>query len=365
MEYRKCPKNGERISILGFGGNYVALTEEAEGLAMVRKAFEHGVNHFDLATCEPECFALLGKALADVREQVRYQVHFGADYRSGLYARTYKLEDIQASIAWQLERLQTDYIDYGFIHCIDEDRDWKEFVEGGALDYLLELKAKGIVHHIGASTHTPRMANVMMDAVDIDMLMFSINPAYDDHHGRYALGSFDEREALYKRCEAENVAISVMKPFAAGMLFGDEKSPFGQALTVYQCLQYELDKPAVVTILPGFSSLAEVDAYLGFLDAADSEKDYSVLETLTAKDIEGRCVYCSHCQPCPVGIDIALVNKYYDIVLSGDEQARDHYLKLEKTASYCIACGSCNQRCPFKVDQLARMKEMATYFGEV
>lgn len=365
MEYRRCPKTGDEISILGLGGNYVSLTSEEEGIAIIKAAYEHGVNHFDLASSEAACYPLFGKALADVRENIRYQIHFGADYRSGLYARTYKLEDIKASIAWQLEQLQTDYIDYGFIHCIDEERDWREFVDGGALDYLMELKAKGVVHHIGASTHTPRMANMIMDAVDIDMLMFSINPAYDDHHGRYALGSFDEREALYRRCETEGVAISVMKPFAAGMLFDENKSPFGQALSVYQCLQYELDKPAVVTILPGFSSLEEMNHYLGFLDASAEEKDYAVLETLTAKDVEGRCVYCSHCQPCPVGIDIALVNKYYDIVLSGDEQARDHYLGLEKTASYCIACGSCNQRCPFHVDQLARMKEMAAYFGEV
>ena len=365
MEYRNCPKTGDKISALGLGANYLSTSGEEEGMAIIRMAYDHGINHFDLATSEAEAFSLFGKALADVKENIRYQIHFGADYRSGLYARTYKLKDIKASIAWQLEQLQTDYIDYGFIHCIDEERDWREFCEGGALDYLLELKERGIVRHIGASTHTPRMANLIMDKVDLDLLMFSINPAYDDHHGRYALGSFDEREALYRRCEAENVGISVMKPFSAGMLFDENKSPFGKALTLNQCVQYALDKPAVVTILPGFSSLKEMEHYLKFLDAPMDAKDYSVLETMTAKNIEGRCVYCSHCQPCPAGIDIALVNKYYDIVLSGDEQARDHYLSLEKTASYCIACGSCNQRCPFHVDQLARMKEMATYFGEV
>lgn len=365
MKYRTCPKNGESISMLGMGGSYLSTLGEEEGIAIIRTAYERGVNHFDLASSEAESFPLFGRALADVRDQIHYQVHFGSDYRSGTYARTYELEEIKKAVAWQLEQLQTDYIDYGMIHCIDEERDWRAFLEGGILDYMMELKAKGVIRHIGASTHTPRMANMIMDAVDIDILMFSINPAYDDHHGRYALGSYDEREALYQRCEKEGVGISVMKPYSAGMLLDGDKSPFGQPLTIYQCLQYELDKPAVLTILPGISSLKELQQYLDFETATDEERDYAVLDSLTSKDIEGRCVYCSHCQPCPAGIDIALVNKYYDIVLSGDEQARDHYLSLEKTASYCIACGSCNQRCPFHVDQLARMKEMAAYFGEV
>lgn len=365
MEYRNCPKTGDKISALGLGANYVSTSGEEEGLKIIRMAFEHGVNYFDLASSEAESFALFGKALADVRDQIYYQVHFGADYRSGTYARTYKLEEIKAAIAWQMEQLQTDYIDYGFIHCIDEERDWREFQDEGVLDYMLKLKEEGVIHHIGASTHTPRMANLIMDKVDLDMLLFSINPAYDDHHGRYALGSFDEREALYRRCEKENVGISVMKPFSAGMLFDGDKSPFGKPLSLYQCVQYALDKPGVVTVLPGFTTVKELEEYLSFEHASAEERDYSILKEMTAKDVEGRCVYCSHCQPCPVGIDIALVNKYYDIVLSGDEQARDHYLNLEKTASYCIACGSCNQRCPFHVDQLARMKEMTAYFGEV
>ena len=365
MKYRKCPKNGEQISVLGLGGNYLSTLGEEEGVAIIRTAYERGVNFFDLATSEAETFPLMGKALADVRENIRYQIHFGADYRNGTYARTYKLEDIKEAVAWQLKQLQTDYIDYGMIHCIDEDRDWRAFLEDGILDYMLELKEQGVIRHLGASTHTPRMANLMMDAVDLDMLMFSINPAYDDHHGRYALGSADEREALYRRCEVEGVGISVMKPFSAGMLFDGEKSPFGKPLTLYQCVQYALDKPAVVTVLPGFTTVKELEEYLSFETASAEERDYSILEEMTVKDVEGRCLYCSHCQPCPAGIDIALVNKYYDIVLSGDEQARSHYLGLEKTASYCIACGSCNQRCPFHVNQLARMKEMAKYFGEM
>lgn len=75
-------------------------------------------------------------------------------------------------------------------------------------------------------------------------------------------------------------------------------------------------------------------------------------------------MYCNHCQPCPAGLDVGLINKYYDLTLAGDVLAREHYETLEKTAGDCIQCGHCNSRCPFHVDQVARMEEIAAYFGK-
>lgn len=77
----------------------------------------------------------------------------------------------------------------------------------------------------------------------------------------------------------------------------------------------------------------------------------------------GKCVYCNHCKPCPVGIDVGLVNKYYDLARNGDSMAAEHYHGLELGAGDCIQCGHCNSRCPFQVDQMARMQEIASYFG--
>lgn len=65
------------------------------------------------------------------------------------------------------------------------------------------------------------------------MMMFSINPAYDYHEGAYAIGSADERSGIYRRCEAENIGITVMKPFSGGQLLNAHSSPFGVALTPY------------------------------------------------------------------------------------------------------------------------------------
>ena len=71
-----------------------------------------------------------------------------------------------------------------------------------------------------------------------------------------------------------------------------------------------------------------------------------------------------HCQPCPAGLDVGLINKYYDLAQAGDVLAKDHYMNLEKTASDCIACGHCDSRCPFHVEQVKRMEEIRGYFGK-
>lgn len=105
------------------------------------------------------------------------------------------------------------------------------YEKNGVLDYLLEMKAQGIVKYIGLSTHAPALANAVLDKHILDMMMFSINPMYDYGQGDYAIGSDGERHKLYRRCEKEGVGISVMKPFNAGQLLDAKQSPFHQALT--------------------------------------------------------------------------------------------------------------------------------------
>lgn len=67
---------------------------------------------------------------------------------------------------------------------------------------------------------------------------------------------------------------------------------------------------------------------------------------------------------CPAGLDIALINKYHDLVGLGDRLAREHYLTLEKTASDCLARGHRDRRCPFHVPQSQRMETIRAFFGK-
>ena len=363
MEYRIHPKTGARVSVIGIGTGPIHEATEREAAAALTYAYEQGVNYLDFATAGAGTFPYVGAVLGPVRKDLFYQVHFGANYESGEYGWTTDLDTIKRQVDWQLKELRTDYIDFGMIHCLDEARDWKQYQKNGVLDYLLELKRAGVVRHIGLSSHTPELAQMVLDTGLAEQLMFSINPAYDYQQGEYAIGSASERMDLYRRCEAEGIGISVMKPFSAGQLLSDQTSPFGRALTKVQCIQYALDKPGVLTVLPGIRGLQDMKEALAWLDASPEERDYAVLGTFAPGDAAGACVYCNHCQPCPAGLNIGLINKYYDLAKIGDAMAADHYGKLEKHASDCVGCGHCDRRCPFHVAQSDRMRDIAAYFG--
>jgi len=364
MEYRVNKRTGDKISVIGLGTSYIGAAEKNEAVKALTYAHEHGINFADLATANAETFGYYGEALADVRKEMIYQVHFGANYETGEYGWTTNLEKVKRQIDWQLKELRTDYINYGFIHCLDENSDWETYQKNGVLDYLLEMKKQGVVCHIGLSTHTPALAEAVIDTGVVDQMMFSINAGYDYHHGDYANGSAGERMNLYRRCEKEGIGITVMKPFSGGQLLDAKTSPFGKALTPYQCIQYALDKPGVLTVVPGVKNTEDVKSLLHFFDISKEERDYSVIGGFTPKDAAGVCVYCNHCQPCPKGLQIGLINKYYDLTKAGDTMAADHYAKLDKHASDCVSCGHCDKRCPFHVVQTERMKEIAEYFGK-
>ena len=163
MEYRILPHGGEKISVIGMGSSVIGAQPEEEIIATVRAAYESGANYFDMAGGHAAIFAAYGKALKGIRDKVYLQIHFGADYTSGEYGWTTDLDEVKKSVAWQLENLQTDYIDVGFIHCLDEESDLAAYQEGGVLDYVLALKKQGVIRHIGLSSHTPALVNKVLD----------------------------------------------------------------------------------------------------------------------------------------------------------------------------------------------------------
>ena len=366
MEYRKLPHGTEMISTLGlgFGGIQKASDEEIE--AVVRKAVDNGINFFDMCAGAANVYAPFGRAIRGMREKVMFQLHFGAVYNEqGEYGWTTDAEKIRRTFDWEMKTLGVDYIDFGFLHCLDQLADFEKMKADGILDMLRDLKRQGVVRHIGFSSHTPEVADRIIDEGDMDLMMFSINPAYDFEQGddELGLGTASERAELFRRCQAQGVGISVMKPFHGGKLLSDETSPFGRAMTHSQLLQYSIDRPGVITTVPGVRGMDDLDVVLGYLNASAAEKDYGFIGGLNADKVRGVCVYCNHCMPCPAGIDVGLVNKYYDLARAGDALAAEHYRKLSVNASDCIKCGHCDSRCPFSVEQSERMSVIAEYFA--
>ena len=301
MEYRKLPRGDEMIGTLGLGMGGIQHSSDVEIEATIKTAIEHGINFFDLCGGASNIYKPFGKGITDNRRNVYLQMHFGAVYNAkGEYGWSRDLRRIKDTISKELDALNTDYMDFGYLHCVDDFEDLDELIQSGVFDYIKDLKRQGIVRHIGFSSHTPAVAQRILDSGVVDMFMFSINAAYDYEQGdEYGIGTVTERAELFRRAQKESVGISVMKPFHAGQLLDAKTSPFGVALTKNQCLSYVLDRPGVLCAVPGVRGLDDLRELLKFVNASREERDYSVIATFTADKIAGNCVYCNHCQPCP------------------------------------------------------------------
>ena len=380
MRYRELGKTGLRVSEIGLGAEWLERHNEEEVQAVIDRCEGCGINILDCWMSNPQVRSSIGKALKGRREKWIIQGHFGSTWQEGQYVRSRDLAKVEEAFRDLLARLQTDYIDLGMIHFVDSEAEFRQVMEGEFLAYVKEQKERGVIRHIGMSTHNPQVAKLAALSGEIEMLLFSVNPAFDllppseDLNDYFAesyqegLGGIDpQREELYKLCEQRGVGITVMKGYAGGRLFDAETSPFGVALTPVQCIHYALTRPAVASILVGYDTPEHVDAAVAYETAAEEERDYaSVLAKAPHHAYGGQCTYCGHCAPCPAGIDIAMVNKLYDLASMQEEvpaTVRAHYQALSATAADCIACGGCETRCPFGVPVVERMEKAKKLFG--
>ena len=379
MEYRTLGRTGLRVSEIGLGGEWFNGLTAQESSAIVDAAQEKGINYIDIFMPQAPTRSNLGAALEGRREQFIIQGHLCTVFEDGQYTRTRDIEKTKRSFADLLERLHTTYIDVGMIHYVDSEEDFRTAFEGPVLAYAKELKEKGVIRHIGMSSHNPHIALQAVESGMVDVLMFSINPAYDMERADtdiYDLMEFkgmeksslvvdEARQKLYSACEAAGVAITVMKPLGAGTLLKAESSPFGVAMTVPQCIQYCLDRNGVKVVIVGCHTVEEVLAAAKYYDTPLQERSYAhIFGAGNAIQMTGRCMYCNHCQPCPAHIDIAAVTKFLDLAAQQDsvpETVAQHYWSLSATADDCLMCGRCEPNCPFGVkirDNMARAREM-------
>ena len=382
MNYRRLGKTNLLVSEIGFGGEWLERHEESESVALLKYAHGQGINIVDCWMPDPKSRDIIGQAMEGDRAGWIVQGHIGSTWQNGQYTRTRDAEQCRIAFEDLLARLKTDYIDLGMIHYVDREDDWEIVSNPGPyLDYVMELKEQGRIRHIGLSTHNPVIVRKAAESGLAEMILFSVNPAFDmmpptdvienyfaDQYAEDLNGVDPVRVEMYKICEQQDVGITCMKPFAGGRLFYAERSPFGVALTPVQCVHYALTKPAVAAVLCGYDTPDQVDAAVAYETAQDSEKDYaSVLASAPKHTFAGgECIYCGHCKPCPVDIDIAMVNKLYDLaVMQPDvpESLKQHYLSLEHHAEECIGCRGCESRCPFGVKVADRMARIAELFG--
>lgn len=379
MQYRRLGRTGLMVSEIGLGAEWLERHNETECIEIIRACEAEGINILDCWMSEPNVRTNIGKGIAGRREKWYIQGHIGSTWQNGQYHRTRDLSKVKVAFEDQLERLGTDYVDLGMIHFVDTVKEFYEIIKGEFYQYVLDLKKEGKICHIGLSTHNPEIGVLAVEEDVVDMLLFSINPAYDmipatDRQEEYLKGDFEHtlggidpmRVKLYNLCDQNDVGITVMKGYAGGRLFDAKRSPFGVAMTPVQCIHYALTRPAVASILTGFDCIDHIKDAVAYETATEEEKDYAtVLANAPMNPYTEQCTYCGHCKPCPVNLDIAMINKYYDLAeMQKDLPASlmEHYKALEAHASDCIGCKACESRCPFRVKIADRMELAAKKF---
>ncbi len=379
MLYRDIGKTGKQASIIGLGCEHLDGTPYGQIKETIDAALEQGVNILDVFMPGREVRENIAKALGARRKDVYIQGHVGSTDVKQQYDISRDLPTVQRYFEDLLRIFGR--IDFGMMFFIDSEKDYKGVFNTGFADYVQKLKRDGDIGHIGFSSHNPDMAARVLATGLPEIMLFSINLAFDLYpaevnvldqldgplDGSAFRGLDPKRAALYKQCEQLGVGITVMKTLGAGKLLSKEHTPFAQPMTAAQCIHYALTRPAVSSVLLGCKTGAEMRDALRYLDASDQERDYSPLLGTLRNDFRGNCVYCSHCQPCPAGIDIAAVNKYLDIARLNEQQVpatlRAHYASLEHSGAACIACGNCEERCPFGVPVIENMAAAERLLG--
>lgn len=382
MNYRTLGNTGLTVSEIGMGSEVLVNASEEFAGQLIDAAVANGVNYFDLYNAEPQARSNLGKAMRGRREKFIVQGHICSAWIDGQYKRTRDINLAKAAYAELFRLLETDYVDVGMIHYVDEQADYDAVFGGEIIEFAKQLKVQGKIRHIGMSTHNQKIALQAAKTGLIEVIMLSVNPAYDmlpptenvdelfeDNTYKTALSNIDpERDELYRYCEEHGVAITVMKPYAGGALLKANESPFGAAMTVPQCLHYCLTRPGVATVLAGVKNVDELKQAIAYCDLPEAEKDFAtVLASAPAHSFSDKCMYCGHCAPCTMGIDIASVNKFADLCIAQDmvpETVREHYAALHAHAGDCVACGACEPNCPFGVKIIEHMARAAEIFGK-
>lgn len=382
MNYRELGNTGLMVSEIGLGCEGFAEDEYRGAKQLLDEAESQGINYFDLYTSNPQVRGAIGEALKGRRDKFIIQSHVCSIWKDGQYKRSRKIEEVKEGVKEMLSLLQTDYIDVGMIHYVDSVKDWQEIEEGPVLAYVKELKEKGVIRHIGLSSHNPEVALAAVKSGCIEVLMFSVNPCYDlqpasenveelwleKNYENHLVNMDPERQELYETCQRMGVGVTVMKAFGGGDLLDETLSPAGKALTAVQCLHYALTRPAVATVLVGAHSVEQLRGSIAYEEAPEEEKDYALaFASFPNISWEGHCMYCSHCAPCPKKIDMASVTKFLNLAKAQGnvpETVREHYEVLEHHAGECIQCGACETRCPFKVPIMENMKQAVEVFGK-
>ncbi|MDD4250181.1 MAG: aldo/keto reductase [Methanosarcina sp.] len=378
MLYRKLGNTGEKVSILGYGCMRLPVLDgvpdkidEAKATALLRDAIDHGVNYVDAAYSYHggmgEVF--LGKALA---EGYREKVHLATKLSC---KRVNCKEDMDRFLNEQLEKLQTDCIDFYLLHAVKKSY-WEKLKRFGVTEFLERARAAGKIKYTGFSFHDELdVLKEVVDAYPWDLCQIQLNYLDEDFQAGI--------EGL-KYAAEKGLAVVVMEPLRGGNLAS--KVP-EEARMVWNrarikrspaewAFRYLWDYPEVSVVLSGMSEpehlkenlrIAE-EGHSSSLSAEEKSLIREVKEIYRAR-IKVNCTACKYCMPCPSGVNIPRNLSYLNDVFMLDDVANARFqygvlLSPEEKAGNCVECGECEEVCPQNIKIREMLKEVKEFMED-
>jgi uncharacterized protein len=365
MQYRTFGKIDFTPSALGFGAMRLPVLANADGkpdfkqidypkaTAMLRRAIDGGVNYVDTAWMyhEDTCEAWVAEALKDgYREKVKVATKMPVWH-------VQKPGDFDRILNTQLERLQTDSVEFYLLHSLD-DAHWRCVVEQGQLAAAAKALADGRIGHLGFSFHgTYDLFEEVLAATDLwEFCQIQLNYMDEDYSaGRRGLELAAGRE----------LGVIVMEPIRGGQLARNlppqVKAVWAEAWLPRSpaewALQWVWSIPEVSFVLSGMSTMRHVEEDLTYASRSRpgllAEDELALVERV--RDLYRElspipCTACRYCMPCPQGVAIPeILALYNDGHMYGDASRQRvvyGWIDEEERADRCTACGECEEKCP-------------------
>ncbi len=384
MLYRTFGKTGEQVSILGFGcmrlpivGDDPSHIDEPEAIRMIRYAIDAGVNYVDTAYpyhgtgfghggfSEP----LVAKAL---RDGYRQRVKLATKLPSWLIKSR---ADMDKYLNEQLERLETDHIDFYLVHSLNVNS-WATVKKCGVAEFLDQAIRDGRIKYAGFSFHDQLpLFKEIVDAYDWSFCQIQYN--YLDE--KYQAG----KEGLMYAA-GKGLGITIMEPLRGGKIVNLpqeakellERAAPGRSAAEWG-LRWVWNHPEVSVVLSGMTAMEQVvenvkiagDARPDSLSAAELATIDRV-KTVFRERVKVQCTACGYCMPCPVGINIPGSFSFYNDhwVFDANPQIKAMYLRQSTLtnaapASKCVECGRCESHCPQGIAIRKELKNVGELFG--
>ena len=376
MQYVKFPTLGIDVSRFGMGcmrfpitsdSKGKAIIDETESIKMVRYAANNGVNYFDTAYAYGDSEKVLGKALnGGLREKVIIATKIPV-------WKIEKSEEFESYLAEELERLQTDYIDFYLLHALSKEN-WKKVKKFRLLEKLNKAKKDGRIKYGAFSFHDDlSLFKEIIDSYKWDMCQIQLNFIGEDFQAGI--------EGL-KYAASKGIGVVIMEPLLGGLLSSnisqDIIDRWNQSGTVRTPAEWAFkwlgNFPEVSVVLSGVSTMDQlkenIEIFKNTLPNSLTQKEIEVfkeIKKLYDSKIKVGCTGCSYCLPCPSGVNIPGVFSLYNRIFSMDDPAigkgkyKSDYCDNGGDASQCSECDQCEEKCPQHIPIIDTLKEAHEY----